>query len=526
MTTTTASRRRGAGQTVLRGDMREHLIGVAGAGMAPLAGLLREAGHDVSGSDIAFDPPMGPRLAAWGVRTHVGTDAALLDELGPGDAVVVGNVCRRDNPLAVAAEQRALRRISLPTALRELVFGTRPVVAVAGTHGKTTTTALLAALLASVGLDPGYLVGGIPTASIGATVEPRPFSLGRITRSLSSTAPLAPFVIEGDEYDSAFFEKTPKVWGYAPTMAILTSIEHDHVDIYPDAASYRSAFAGMLGRLPSDADGGLLVANAADPSVAALVRDAAPRARVVWYAASDVVGRPFPSGVADGEAPVWTAHEVGLSGRGDAVQPFDLFVGPTSAGRFSLGVFGVHIVANALAAIALAVEGFGLRVRDLAPALASFRGVQRRQEQLLPPRGTGRGVVLYDDFAHHPSAIDATLGAIRARHRDAKCIAVYEPRSATACRAMHQRGYVEAFAAADVVVLAPLGRSTIPDGDRLDLARLAEDLRARGKIVDVATSYDGVVSATDGHAAPGSVVVVMSNGAFGGVTARLREALA
>ena len=506
--------------------MRVHLIGVAGAGMAPLAGLLREAGHDVSGSDVAFDPPMGPRLAQWGVRTEVGTDPAQLDGLGPGDAVVVGNVCRRDHPLAVAAEQRALRRISLPTALRELVFGTRPVVAVAGTHGKTTTTALLAALLTSVGLDPGYLVGGVPTAAIGPTGEPRPFALGRTTRSLSSTAPLAPFVIEGDEYDSAFFEKQPKVWGYAPTMAILTSIEHDHVDIYPDAASYRGAFAGMLGRLPSEAEGGLLVANAADRAVAELVRDAAPRCRVVWYAASDAGGRAFPSGSLEGEAPVWTAHEVGLSGHGDAVQPFDLFVGPTSAGRFSLGVFGAHNVANALAAIALAVEGFGVRVRDLAPALAAFRGVQRRQERLLSASAEGRGVVLYDDFAHHPTAVDATLRALRARHRDAKLVAVYEPRSATACRAMHQAGYVDSFAAADVVVLAPLGRSTIPAAERLDLGRLADELRGRGKVVEVVASYDEVVAATVRHASRGAVVVAMSNGAFGGVTARLREALA
>jgi UDP-N-acetylmuramate: L-alanyl-gamma-D-glutamyl-meso-diaminopimelate ligase len=507
--------------------MRAHLIGVAGAGMAPLAGLLRQAGLEVSGSDVAFDPPMGPRLAAWGVTTMKGLEPAHLDGLDPeSDVVVVGNVCRRDNPLAVAAEQRGLRRISMPTALRELVFDKRPVIAVAGTHGKTTTTALLATILAHAGLEPGYLIGGIPADPI-STPEPSPFSIGRATRTLSgSAAGLAPFVIEGDEYDSAFFEKVPKVWGYAPRAAILTSIEHDHVDIYPDAASYRAAFAGLLTRLPADEDGGLLVANAGDAAVVELVTQEKPRCRVVWYAASDVAGRPFPSHGTSGETPVWTASEVGLSGDGDAVQPYDLFVGPTSAGRFSLGIFGVHNVGNALAAIALAAEMLQVRVRDVAPKLASFRGVARRQQRLVAETTSSRGVTLYDDFAHHPTAVDATLRSLRERHRKARLVAVYEPRSATACRAMHQDAYVESFAAADVVVLAPLGRSTIAENERLDLAKLAAALRARGKHVELAATYDEVVALAVAHASKGAVVASMSNGSFGGVTARLREQLA
>ncbi len=531
--------------------MRAHLIGVAGAGMAPLAGLLRAAGVDVSGSDVAFDPPMGPRLAAWGVQTMEGLDPSHLDGLDPSrDVVVVGNVCRKDNVLAVAAEARGLRRISLPTALRELVFKDRPVIAVAGTHGKTTTTALLAAILEGAGLEPGFLIGGIPTVPIGGNGrdEASPFALGRVTRTLGTPPidtsdgrakppppPRAPFVIEGDEYDSAFFEKVPKMWGYAPRAAILTSIEHDHVDIYPDEGSYRAAFVGLLERLPSEEEGGLLVANAGDPAVVSLVESAKPRCRVVWYAGSDSAGRLFPSGassVSSGSVtPTWTAHEVGLLGDDDPVQPFDLFVGPTSAGRFGAGIFGVHNISNVVAALALAAEMFGVRVRDAAGKLGTFRGTQRRQERLLPRRSAAsrRDVFLYDDFAHHPTAVDATLRSIRPRHRGRKLVAVYEPRSATACRAMHQEAYATAFDAADVVILAPLGRSTIPAAERLDLEELGAALEVRKKKVILATSHDDVVERTrtaalDGE--DGAVVVVMSNGAFGGVTARLREHLA
>src|SRR5439155_26871954 len=222
-----------------------------------------------------------------------------------------------------------------------------------------------------------------------------------------------------------------------------------------------------------------LVANAADEEVVTLVRRVAPKCRVVWYAASDVGGRPFPAGRLFEDPPTWTAHEVGLTGESDVAQPFDLFVGPTSAGRINLGVFGVHNVSNAVGALALAAEAFGVRVRDVASALANFHGVQRRQERLLDGR-SARGVVLYDDFAHHPTAVDATLRSIRGRHHHAKLIAVYEPRSATACRAMHQAAYVDAFDAADAIVLAPLGRSTNAESERLDLERLGRELGDEG----------------------------------------------
>lgn len=495
-------------RTPARAPMRVFIIGVAGAGMAPLAGLLRAAGHEVRGSDVAFDPPMGPRLRAWGVETVEGTDPSLLD-WNP-ELVVVGNVCRRDHPLAVAAEARGIRRVSLPTAMRELVFPDRPIVAISGTHGKTTTTGMVASMLADAGLEPGWLVGGVPTSG-------EPFALGRSARSLTSPSPYAPFVIEGDEYDSAFFEKQPKVWGYAPKMALLTSIEHDHVDIYPDEKSYLAAFVGLCERLPDD---GLLIANAADRRVREVVASSKMSARVVWYAGHDLSGRAFPDGEVGNELPIWTANEVGLTGDGDVLQRFDLFVGPTSVGRYGVGVFGTHNVANAVGAIALAVEGFGLPVREVAMRLSSYRGVKRRMERLLD-----KPVTVYDDFAHHPTAVETTLRAARSRHRNGRVIALYEPRSATACRAMHQEAYGRAFLPADVIVLSPLGRA-LPEHERLDLEKLASDLRARGRTVETPASLDEVLQLGTSLPKPGDAVVCMSNGAFGGIPHKLAEAFA
>jgi UDP-N-acetylmuramate: L-alanyl-gamma-D-glutamyl-meso-diaminopimelate ligase len=246
---------------------------------------------------------------------------------------------------------------------------------------------------------------------------------------------------------------------------------------------------------------------------------------VVFYAGSDGSGRVFPDGSTGDELPIWTANEVGLEGDGDVGQRFDLFVGPTSVGRYLVGVFGTHNVANAVGAIALAVEGFGLPVREVARHLMRYRGVKRRLERLVEPT-EGRGVTVYDDFAHHPTAVETTLRAARALHRTARLIALYEPRSATACRAMHQQAYVDAFAPADVVVLAPLGRSTIPEAERLDLGRLAEELQQRGKQVELATSTDDVLARVARIAERGDAIVSMSNGAFGGVPHKLGEVLA
>jgi len=468
--------------------MRVHLIGVCGTGMASLAGLLRAAGHDVTGSDTAFHPPMGDALRRWGVHTMEGFRAEHVADRP--DLVVVGNVCRRDNPEARAAIDGGIPYDSFPGTMERLFLVDRTSLVVAGTHGKTTTTALLAFLLHATGRDPGFLVGGVPVDFDHS------FRLGGAQ---------TPFVIEGDEYDSAFFEKSPKLWRYRPWGAVITSIEHDHVDIYPDAASYRSAFEGFVERIPED---GILVAFAGDPEVRRVVSRA--RCRVRWYAL-------------DGDdcgdvTPVWLAAPVALSG---GMTPFDLFVGGSSLGRVLSPLSGAHNIRNAVAAIGLACESTEAPVSEVVAALVRFRGVRRRQEQI----GEADGVRVYDDFAHHPTAVRETLAGLRARHPSGKLVAVFEPRSATASRRCHQQDYPDAFASADITLLAPVGRPEIPADEKLDVAAVVAALAGNGRIADTLPVPE-IVSRVTALAEPGDTVVVMSNGAFGGIYDALLVALA
>lgn len=470
--------------------------------MGALAGLLTELGHRVSGSDVAFDPPMGPALESWGVRCLRGFDPSHL-EPAP-DLTVVGNVCRKDNPEVLAAIQRGLRYTHIAGALAEFVLdGCSPLV-VAGTHGKTTTTAMAAHLLDACGFAPGFLIGGLPKNF------PRSFRaplVGKPRLSLNAR-PLRkpPFVIEGDEYDTAFFEKTAKFLHYRPEIAILTSIEHDHVDIYPDLGSYLDAFRKFVALVP---EGGLIVANAADPQVVQVV-DAHARAQVAWFAleGEDTHGKP----------PHWLAAPAQMDGAGTR---FDLYAGGVSCGRLALTVPGRHNLKNALAAIGATAQGYGARIADIGPALARFEGVRRRQDLI----GTPRESFVYDDFAHHPTAVQETLAALRGRHPAGKLFAVFEPRSATACRRMHQDEYTHAFESADEVLLAPLGRSNLAPEEALDLDRLARDLNARGKAARALPSVEAILDYLALHVGPGSVVALLSNGAFGGIHAKLLERL-
>ena len=472
--------------------MHIHLIGVAGTGMGAFAGLLRAAGHRVTGSDTAFYPPMGDALQRYGVETLQGWDPAHLDPAP--DLVVVGNVCRRDNPEASAAIARGLNVRSFPKALGELFLGSRRSLVIAGTHGKTTTTALTAWLLSAAGLDPSFLVGGI------ARNFDTSFALGRG----------GAFVVEGDEYDSAFFEKIPKFWSYRPWGAVLTSIEHDHIDIYPDPDAYRAAFVGFASRLAPD---GVLVANHADPEVMAVAARAS--CRVVTYGLST-------DAISDRQPPTWMAAPIAPA---NGLQPFELFIGGSFAGRFFSPLMGAHNLRNALGAIALLAEGMDVPVAALTRHLRDFQGVKRRQELV----ATADGVRIYDDFAHHPTAVHETLRAMRGHHPGARIISIFEPRSATACRNLHQREYVDAFAAADVAILAPVGRAEIPDAERLDVPRIVEEIRAHGgdarTVSPGAGSVDQIVAMVAAEARPGDVVAVLSNGAFGGIHDKLRRAL-
>jgi len=465
-----------------------HLIGVAGTGMSALAGLLGKAGYTVTGSDTAFYPPMGEKLKGWGVRTFQGFDPAHLEPRP--DLVVVGNVCRSSNPEARAAIDGGIPYLSMPGALEQLFLPDHQSFVIAGTHGKTTTTALVTSLLRAAGRDPGYLLGGVPRD---------------VSESFGLGAPGAPFVIEGDEYDSAFFEKQPKFFRYRPFAAILTSIEHDHIDIYPSPDAYRNAFVGFVERIPPD---GLLVAYAGDPEVRAVAMRA--RCPVAYYALDgDDTG---------GIVPTWLAAPAPAE---NSVTPFDLFYGGSACGRVFSPLSGLHNVKNALAAIALCAEGQRLSVQGVVRAIPGFGGVRRRQELV----ATVDGVRLYDDFAHHPTAVRETLRGLKARHSEGRLIALFEPRSATASRKLHQDAYASAFDAADLTLLAPVGRKEIADAERLDVAALAAELTARGQRAHAPRDHDAIVALLLDEAHPGDTIVTMSNGDFGGMVERLVAAL-
>jgi UDP-N-acetylmuramate: L-alanyl-gamma-D-glutamyl-meso-diaminopimelate ligase len=479
--------------------MRVHLVGISGSGMGALAALLREAGDDVSGSDVAFDPPVGPALRALGIACAVGYDASHLEPRP--DLVVVGNAIRRDNPEAQAAERLNLASTSMSRALRDRFLAKRRPLIVAGTHGKTTTSAMCAWLLWRAGLEPGWFIGGVPRglpggAAIGSTRV-------RLDRGR------APFVVEGDEYDAVYWHKQPKFLDYIGVspddVAIVTSIEHDHIDIYPDVESYEAAFRAFVRAVPP---GGLVVCDARDPRARAVVAGES-RARVVWYALEgDDTGSVTPTWLG---APAAFAQ--------DGSQTFDLFVGGSPCGRFAMRVPGAHNVRNAVAALAACWEAFGVDVSDARAHLATFEGVKRRQELL----GEPGGVRVYDDFAHHPTAVDETLRALRARHPAGALWVAFEPRSATACRTIHQEAYAHAFEAANHILLAPLGRANIPDGERLDLDRLARDIGARATAM---RTLDEIVARLVEDARAGDTVALFSNGAFGGIHSKIVAALA
>ena len=385
-------------------------------------------------------------------------------------------------------------------ALREHFLVRRRPLVVAGTHGKTTTSAMCAWMLSRAGLEPGWFIGGLPkglpaSAAIGST-RIRP-GQGR-----------GPFVVEGDEYDAVYWHKQAKFFDYIgigpDDVAIVTSIEHDHIDIYPDVASYEDAFRRFVRAVPP---GGLVVCDARDPRVRDVVTSEA-RARIAWVALErDDTGDVTAGWMAAPAAP--------LAG---AAQAFDLFAGGVSCGRFTMAVPGHHNVRNALAAIAGCAEGFGVSVTDLRTHLAAFEGVRRRQELL----GEPRGVRVYDDFAHHPTAVDETLRALRGRHPGGALWVAFEPRSATACRALHQQAYARAFDAADHILLAPLGRSGLPAAEALDLERLARDLGDKARAMP---SVEAIVERLAAGAAQGDTIALLSNGAFGGIHQKLLDAL-
>jgi UDP-N-acetylmuramate: L-alanyl-gamma-D-glutamyl-meso-diaminopimelate ligase len=461
--------------------MKVHLVAICGAGMGALAGLLKEAGHDVTGSDRAFYPPMSERLQAWGIPTRQGFDPAHI--ASDTDLVIVGNVCRKDNPEAQEALTRGLRVMSFPQALSEFFLAGKTSVVVAGTHGKTTTAALLSYLLLEAGRDPSFLVGGIPQ-NFGKS-----FHLGRGEV----------FVVEGDEYDTAFFDKRPKFLHYRPTIVVLTAVEFDHADIYRDMEAYRAAFVTLLALLPAD---GLLVACADDPEVRALAK-AAP-CRVVSYGLNPDAA--------------WSAADIRPGA--DATR-FSLVREGRQVGLVTLPLAGRHNVANSLGVLA-AAEAVGVEAHRAAACLAGFAGVARRMQV----RGVVGGVTVIDDFAHHPTKVRETVRAARDRYLKAHLVAVFEPRTNTSRRKFFQASYPDSFPGADeVIVVPPFDAEKIPEADRFDSAALVAALRRSGQKASIHGSADAVVADLSARLEPDAVVLIMSNGPFDNIHEKLLAAL-
>ncbi len=461
--------------------MKVHLVAICGTGMGALAGLLKEAGHEVRGSDRAFYPPMSERLQAWGIPTLQGFDPAHLD--ADTDLVIVGNVCRKDNPEAQAALERGLTVMSFPQALSEFFIAGKSSVVVAGTHGKTTTAALLSYVLVEAGLDPSFLVGGIPQ-NFGKS-----FHLGQG----------GVFVVEGDEYDAAFFDKRPKFVHYRPKIVVLTAVEFDHADIYRDMEAYRAAFTALLSLLPAD---GLLVACGDDPEVNALASKAP--CRVVTY------------GLGPGVS--WSAANIQP---GEEATRFSLIREGSHLATVTLPLAGRHNVANTLGVLA-AAEAVGVDVQRAAGCLPGFAGIARRMQV----RGSVDGVMVIDDFAHHPTKVRETVRAVRERYPRSYLVAVFEPRTATSRRKIFQEAYTASFAGADEVVLVPpFDAEKIPEADRFDSAALVATLQRNGQTAVLHGNADAVVADFSGRLGKGTVVVIMSNGAFDNIHEKLLSAL-
>jgi UDP-N-acetylmuramate: L-alanyl-gamma-D-glutamyl-meso-diaminopimelate ligase len=460
---------------------RVHLIGVCGTAMATLAAMLKTRGFDVRGSDQNVYPPMSDFLAEQQITTLQGYDAAHIT--ADLDLVVVGNAISRGNPELEEVLDRKIRFCSLPEAIRDhFLWGARSVV-IAGTHGKTTTTSLTGWLLAHGGADPSVLIGGIADNFGGS------YRVGGGRE----------FVIEGDEYDSAFFDKTAKFLKYLPDIAVVNNIEYDHADIYPDLESIRVAFRRLVNLIPRR---GLLLAGADDAEAKAL--GSVARCRVETF------------GLSDGAD--WQAHDLRVSAGSTA---FSLRRRGEPAGTFEVPLLGAYNVRNAVAAIAVGAA-VGLSPDTMAAGLRAFKGVRRR----LQLRGTENGVSVYDDFAHHPTAIAETLAGVRSAYPDRRIWAIFEPRSATSCRRVFQSEFVKALVAADTVLLPAVFRSNLPEDQRLSPEQVIEDLKARGKDARYVPKVDDIVAQVAKGARAGDLVIVMSNGGFEGIHDKLLTALA
>lgn len=453
--------------------------------MGALACMLKDLGYKVTGSDANVYPPMSTFLMERGIPVMAGFDEANI-AYRP-DLVVVGNAVIRENPEARAADEMGLSYCSMPQAVNHFLAGEKKRLVVAGTHGKTTTGSLLAWLLQSAGRDPSFVIGGILK--------------NYLSNYQLSAGP--EIVIEGDEYDTAFFDKGPKFLHYPPHMAILTSVEFDHADIYRDLAHVKSAFLKFLEGIEKD---NLLMAFADDPVVRELIRNFNRdiSCRVMTY------GRK-----ADAD---WRLGPVRIE---PPLALFEVFKENRLFGEFRSRLMGEYNLCNALAAIGIA-DGLGIEKAAISEGLMTFEGVRRRQEV----RGVIQGITVMDDFAHHPTAVRETVRALRPFYPSGRLIALFEPRTHASMRKFFQDAYPPAFDHADLVCIRePTLFQKVPEAERMSVQQLVEDIQSRGKAAHLFTDTESLIEFTAETAAPGDLVLIMSNGGFDNIHERLLQTL-
>ena len=466
--------------------MHYHLIGICGTAMASLAGMLQARGHHVTGSDEHVYPPMSTMLASLGISVMQGY---LAEHLNPApDYVIVGNAIPRGNAEMESALDRKLPYRSLPEILKEEFIRGRRSLVVTGTHGKTTTTSLAAWVMDRGGLDPSFLVGGV-VQNFGASF--------RVTKSDY-------LIIEGDEYDTAYFDKGPKFMHYVPELAIVNNIEFDHADIYKDLDAVKLAFRRFMNIVPGN---GRLIVGWDSPHVREVVDEMGEK----LFTQLETFGT-------SGEAR-WQARDIDHSG---GLTRFRVFRDSREWATFETPLIGTFNVLNSLAVI-VAADAWGIERAAIAEALATFKSVSRRCEI----RGEVNGITVIDDFAHHPTAVRETLSALRLKFRGRRLVAVFEPRSWSSRLAVFQDEYVNAFAPADYVIVAGVfdTEKAVEKGRVLDTKRLIEDIANQHKPAFAISDVDEIVRSLSAELRSGDVVAFMSNGGFGGIHEKLLIAL-
>lgn len=453
-----------------------HFLGICGTAMGSVAAAMRDDGFVVTGQDDNVYPPMSTFLQEKGVPI---TRGYRPEDIPAADLIVIGNAMTRGNPAVESVLNRKLYYLSLPETLKQFFLRGKHNLVVTGTHGKTTATSLLTWIFQSAGLEPSYLIGGIP-ANLGQ---------GACLRDSKH------FIIEGDEYDTAFFDKRSKFLHYLPELVIVNNIEFDHADIYRDLDEIKTSFRRLLNIVPSE---GMVLLNADDPNCVDVAR----------HCPAPIVEVGFSENA---------ANQIRHARHHHGISTFELF-----NEVFEVPLLGNFNVRNAAMA-ASAAHFYGVPVAEIRKALAHFKGIKRRQEVL----GEVRGITIIDDFGHHPTAIRETLSGLRGRYAKSRLWAIFEPRSNTTRRAVFQHELPKSFAEADGVFLSRVARiEQIPEAERLNPERVVADIAAAGKPAFYEPTADDIVERLKPLAKPGDVVVVFSNGGFDGIHQKLLERLA